>query len=395
MRFAIAFALLACLVLAVRCGKDATPASPNAQPSATVASGGLTVALEKVASGFTRPTFVTAAGDGSGRLFVVEKAGLIRVVSNGVVESEPFLDVRPMVTASGDEQGLLGLAFHPKFSENGRFFVTYTAANGGANTLAEYRASGGASADPSTARVLLAIPDTRPNHNGGMVAFGRDGFLYLSTGDGGGSGDPDRTAQDRNALLGKLLRLDMDGAPPYAVPRDNPFAGQTGARGEVWAYGLRNPWRFSFDRASGDLWIGDVGQDAREEIDLQPAASRGGENYGWSVTEGTGCYRPATGCSTTGFTAPIYDYGRDGGACSVTGGYVYHGKAAPALTGRYVFADYCQSTLQTLRKAGDRWIAETIGTTPGFISSFGEDEAGELYLVSDRDGGLYRIVAGR
>ena len=261
--------VLALCILLVSCGENGEPLPASAIPSTPEAAtsagasprppGPVRVGVERVATGFTRPTFVTAAGDGSGRLFVVEKAGLIRIVTNGVVASEPFADLRSLVTAAGNEQGLLGLGFHPRFKENGRLFVAYTAANGGANTLAELRSANGRHADAATLKVLLAIPDSRSNHNGGMVAFGPDGLLYFSTGDGGGAGDPDRTAQDKSALLGKILRLDVDGASPYTAPGSNPFAGESGARGEIWAYGLRNPWRFSFDRATGDLWIGDVG----------------------------------------------------------------------------------------------------------------------------------------
>lgn len=380
-----------------------TPASGSATPRATAGPAtarqpapfdpsSFTLGLEEVAGGFRQPTFVTHAGDGSGRLFVLEQAGLIRILSGGSALPEPFLDIRSLVR-SGGEQGLLGLAFHPRYTENGRFFVYYTATNSD-NTVAEYRVSGDPNrADPATARVLYAVPDFAPNHNGGMLAFGPDGYLYVGHGDGGGGGDPQRTAQNFQSLLGKILRIDVDGAGPYAIPPDNPFAGRADARGEIWAYGLRNPWRFSFDRATGDLWIADVGQNQLEEIDFQPAGGRGGQNYGWSIMEGNQCFRPTTGCDQSSLVQPVAVYGRDQGI-SVTGGYVYRGAAYPVMAGGYFYADYGSGRIWSLYRDGSgAWRPTEMLKQDARASSFGEDEAGELYLVGLDTGAIYRLTA--
>lgn len=352
--------------------------------------------LQPLAQRFDQPTFVTNAHDGSGRLFIVEKPGTISIVSGGQILPQPFLDIRSLVGPSGPEQGLLGLAFHPQFVQNGRFFVFYTANNdaNGDNTLAEFRVSANPNrADPASRRVLLAIPDFAPNHNGGMVTFGPDGYLYVGTGDGGGGGDPERNGQNINALLGKLLRLDVDDGQPYAIPRDNPFVGRTDARPEIWAYGLRNPWRFSFDRATGDLYIGDVGQNLWEEIDFQPAGSAGGANYGWSIMEGLHCYRPATGCDPSGLTPPIAEYGHDAG-CAVIGGYVYRGVAYPLLDGTYLYGDYCSGRIWGLSRTSDgAWQVQLLLRANAQLSSFGEDEAGEVYVVAVDSGVIYRLTA--
>ncbi|MCC6388497.1 MAG: PQQ-dependent sugar dehydrogenase [Dehalococcoidia bacterium] len=364
---------------------ETPPAAASAAPSGPLPK----LRAEEVAHGFTRPTFVTHAGDGSGRLFVVEKPGRIRVIRNGAIESQPFLDITSVVQSSGNEQGLLGLAFHPGFASNGRFFVGYTGRDG-TNTFAEYRVNGG-KGDPTTARVLLAIPDKYPNHNGGMLAFGKDGFLYLSTGDGGSAGDPDGNGQNLGALPGKLLRIDVDAtARPYGIPASNPFVSRTGARPETWAYGLRNPWRFSFDRATGDLWIADVGQNAYEEVDRQPADSKGGENYGWSTMEGTHCYGAST-CDRDGKTLPVHEYSHSLG-CSITGGYVYRGTSVTALAGAYLYVDYCRGDITALRRQDGVWKPEVVGKAQS-ISAFGEDEAGELYLAGDSSGIIYRLAA--
>jgi glucose/arabinose dehydrogenase len=348
--------------------------------------------LESVAGGLSQPLFVTHAGDGSGRLFVLEQAGRIRIIANGAVAAQPFLDIRSIVR-SGGEQGLLGMAFHPKFKENGRFFIAYTQQNAD-NTIAEYHISADPNrADPASGRILLAIPDFAPNHNGGMLAFGPDGYLYAGTGDGGGGGDPQRNGQNPQALLGKMLRLNVDAGEPYGIPPDNPFVASGAGRPEVWAIGLRNPWRFSFDRATNDLWIADVGQNLWEEIDLQPAGSRGGENYGWSIMEGAHCFRPTNGCDMTGLVMPVVEYGREGG-CSVTGGYVYRGTENPAMVGAYYFGDYCSGRIWALAQAADgSWQRTELLRVGVQISSFGEDEAGELYLTGHNTGQVYRLKA--
>ncbi|MGH2585412.1 MAG: PQQ-dependent sugar dehydrogenase [Dehalococcoidia bacterium] len=354
--------------------------------------------LEPVLSDLRSPVFVTSPPDGSGRLFIVERGGTIRIAQDGRLLPQPFLDVSSIITAGG-EQGLLGLAFHPRYQENGTFFVSYTARGDGTrNTVARYRASGDPNrADPGSGTVLLAIDDFASNHNGGMLAFGPDGYLYVGTGDGGGGGDPQRNGQNLGALLGKLLRLDVNGGEPYAVPTDNPFANRDGARPEIWAYGLRNPWRFSFDRATGDLWIADVGQSSPgyEEVNFQPAGSDGGENYGWNRMEGLHCYQPRSGCDENGITRPILEYeDRVTGECSITGGYVYRGQQFPALTGAYIFGDYCSGRIWSLHQAPDgTWVRTELLDTDLSISSFGEDESGELY-VADLDGGrVYHLTA--
>ena len=388
-------------------GSGANPAGGNEpNPSGTgtpsdsrppVASAQVKVAFARVLDGFKRPVFVTAAFAGDTRLFVVEKGGTIRIVENGAILADPFLDVRKLVITQGNEQGLLGLAFHPDYKTNGRFFIAYTANSAGAgdNSLAEYRVSSSNpnKADAASGKVLLAIPDFAANHNGGMVAFGPDGYLYMSTGDGGAQGDTKANGQNKNALLAKILRLDVDTVPAgktYGIPSTNPFAGGGGAP-EAWAYGLRNPWRFSFDRATGDLYIGDVGQDKWEEIDVQLASSKGGENYGWNTVEGPECYSPAN-CDKSASVAPVASYAHAQG-CSVTGGYVYRGTKYPALVGTYLYADYCSGNVWTMTRDTAGKYTSTIAVEDiKSITSFGEDGAGELYAVDDT-GSLLRVTA--
>ena len=342
------------------------------------------VRLVLVASGFDSPVHVTHAGDGSGRLFVVERGGRVRIVRGGAVDATPFLDISARIT-SGGEQGLLSIAFPPDFAARRHFYVHYTSLQGVGNTVvARFSLAADDIADAASETELLTVVQPFRNHNGGQLAFGPDGMLYIGLGDGGGSGDPLGSGQELGTLLGKLLRIDVEsGATPYAIPADNPFAD------EIWAYGLRNPWRFSFDRASGDLYIGDVGQGSAEEIDFQPAGTAG-LNYGWSRMEGSACFRAAT-CEQGGLTQPVATYDHSAGDCSVTGGHVYRGSEFPALQGIYVYGDFCSGRMWSLRRdAGGEWRNELLLDSALQISSFGEDEAGNLY-VADLDGGIYRI----
>jgi glucose/arabinose dehydrogenase len=377
---------------------------PSPSPSST-ATGTPTVKpgdpdalrLEPFTKGLDSPINVTNAGDGSGRLFVNEQAGVIRVLGpDGALRGQPFLDIRARVL-SGGERGLLGLAFHPRFPEDPRIFVDYTRVPDGATVIAEYRATA-ERADPASQRVLLLIPQPFANHNGGQLSFGPDGFLYIGMGDGGSGGDPFGNGQNPRALLGKLLRIDVDSAPAsgkaYAIPGDNPFAAggvRPGAGApEVWAFGLRNPWRFSFDAANRDLYIGDVGQAAWEEIDRQPGGSRGGENYGWNVMEGDHCFR--SGCDERPYVKPIAEYGHAQG-CAVIGGYVYRGKQQPILSGVYVFADDCSGIVFTLQVDTGRIAPKVVLDSGQSISSFGVGENGEIY-AADLGGGIWRVIAG-
>ena len=353
----------------------------------------LNLALEPVATTFNFPILATAPV-GDARLFVVEKGGVVKLVKNGVVLAAPFLDIGGLVS-NGGEQGLLGLAFDPQYGANGRFFVSYTNLAGD-NVLASYQVSGNADvADAASGVIRLTVGQPQDNHNGGHIAFGPDGYLYMGIGDGGGGGDVDGHGQNRNDLLGSMLRLDVSGATGYAVPASNPLVGVAGTRSELWNWGLRNPWRFSFDRSTGDVYIGDVGQGEREEIDVATAASGGGKgvNYGWNIMEGTQCYN-ASSCDRTGLTLPVLDYTHSDG-CSVTGGYVYRGTAIPDLAGTYFYGDYCGGWVRSFRYTGGQvteggsWSTLAPG---GGIPSFGEDGAGELYVLTAA-GGVYRIVA--
>ena len=369
-----------------------------------------TVTFTPVITGLNQPVFVTNAGDGSGRLFVVQQTGQIRVFKNGSLLATNFLDVSGVsnFTNAGSEQGLLGLAFDPNYATNRFFYITYTITTGNATfpygvRLVRYQTSSGNAdvANPSSAFIILMTPKKFTNHNGGMIGFGGDGYLYWGTGDGGSGGDPDNNAQTLSSLLGKMLRLDVDTTPPagqrYVIPPSNPFFGNPNpsVRKEIWAYGLRNPWRWSFDRSTGDMLIGDVGQDREEEIDFQPASSTGGMNYGWHILEGNLCYLPLSGCSAPAhYVAPIavYLHGtNDVNGCAVTGGYMYRGSAAPGLQGVYFYSDYCSGKLWALVHNSGTWSGKLVTSTPYHVSSFGQDEAGEIYIVDRTGGQVVRI----
>ncbi len=357
-----------------------TPSAPPATSSSTTTFPDPNAfQWQMIASGLARPD--TLSVDGSGRLFVIEKPGRIRIIQNGQLLDQPFLDISNRVGSSGNEQGLLGLAFHPNYSQNGRFFVNYTDNNGN-TVIARYQVSSDPNvADPNSEMKLLGVDQPFPNHNGGILAFGPDGYLYAGLGDGGSQGDPYGNAQNTKALLGKLLRLDVDSAEPYAIPSDNPFGN------EVWAYGLRNPWRISFDKLTGDLYIGDVGQNTWEEIDYLPKGSPGGTNFGWNLREGAHDYK---GSASPDLTEPVTEYSHQEGGCSVTGGYVYRG-SMPEWNGIYLFGDYCTGLIWGLIHSGNNWQKQQLFDVDFTITSFGQDEKGEVYLVSD-SGGVYELV---
>ena len=349
--------------------------------------------LEPFVGGFRSPLAVVSAGDGSGRLFVAEQGGTIRIVRDGAIDAEPFLDISSEVS-SGGEQGLLGLAFHPDYPTDPRFFVDYTDVDGDTH-VASFTTdpSNPDRADPGSEVTVLTVDQPYANHNGGALAFGPFGNLFIALGDGGSGGDPQGNGQSLDSLLGKILRIDVDhqdGDRQYAIPTDNPFAAG-GGRPEILLYGLRNPWRMSFDRETGDLWIGDVGQGETEEIDVVPAGEVG-LNFGWNRMEGTNCYRPAQGCDQQGLTMPVTEYSHDLG-CTVIGGYAYRGAAQPALSGGYLFGDYCTGTLWAIDPEADGTVEPTIvGESGASLSSFGEDEAGELYATDIGAGLLLRVV---
>jgi glucose/arabinose dehydrogenase len=349
------------------------------------------VRLQPAWTGLRQPTDVVAANDGSNRLFVTEKSGRIRVIDGSGVLSTPFLDITSLVGSGGSEQGLLGLAFSPRYADNGRFFVNYTDVRGD-SVVARYQVSDDPNvADAASAHQILFVEQPAANHNGGNLVFGPDGYLYIGFGDGGGGGDTYGNSQRGDVLLAKMLRLDVDNGDPYAIPPDNPFVNTPGMRPEIWAWGLRNPWRYSFDRLTGDLYIADVGQNAYEEVDFQPAG-QGGQNYGWNIMEGFHCFR-GPNCEQRGLTLPVAEYDH-GQGCSVTGGSVYRGAQQPALEGVYLYADYCSGRYWGAWRTEDgAWHTQVVANTQTHPSSFGEDESGELY-VADLDGGtIYRVLA--
>ena len=405
----LAFATI--LGLTAACGSD--PEDETLKPDCTPATG-TDVGLELVADGLSQPVFVTSPPNDR-RLFIVERTGLIRIVDRvdkqDLLLPTPFLDMTSKVMLLGQEQGLLGLVFHPDFKKNGRFFIDYTeprTATLGRTVVGEYKIS---KDDPNVAdpveKRILTLDQPANNHNGGMLAFGPDGFLYIGLGDGGGGGDPNQDAQNTTTLLGSILRIDIDAdnGAPYSVPSSNPFAtsanGPTDPRPEIWIYGLRNPWRFSFDRKTGDLFIGDVGQGAIEEVDVLPARSAGGVNYGWDVFEADSCVEPKQpeDCTDPKFTMPDAQYTHDGVRCSVTGGYVYRGTCLPDTAGRYYYADFCSNQVFTFEYVnGQVQNLQDLGAIFGaHISSFGEDATGELYVIdlgTDTTlGSVSRVVA--
>jgi glucose/arabinose dehydrogenase len=363
---------------------ESPPGEPanQGEPTGGTPTTALNLTAREVVSGLSSPLFLTSP-PGDARLFVVEQPGRIRVVSGGQLLAAPFLDIRDRVGCCG-ERGLLGLAFHPRYAQNGLFYVNYTDRNGDTR-VERYRVSADRDvADAASASLVITVAQPFSNHNGGMVAFGPDGMLYVGMGDGGSGGDPQGNGQNLNSLLGKLLRLDVDNAPNgsgYAIPRDNPYVGRAGARGEIWAHGLRNPWRFAFDPAGERLYVADVGQNRKEEVSIA-GITEAGVNYGWNVMEGNDCYSAAS-CTRTGLRLPVEEYTHSDG-CSITGGYVYRGSIA-ALRGHYFFSDYCQGWLRSIRLASDGTVAERrtwdVGTL-GNVSSFGVDATGALYVVS-------------
>lgn len=375
-----------------------TPSLPTAPPTTAAATEAPTAipdvtvrpALELVVDGLDKPTDLTHAGDGSGLLYITEQPGRVRVMRDGRLLETPFLDLTDRVGSRGNEQGLLGIAFRPDFAQSRVFFVNYTDTNGDTIVAGFLANADGLTADKASAWQVLKIEQPYANHNGGQIKFGPDGMLYIGMGDGGSAGDPQNFAQNVTSLLGKMLRIDVSQSSrdqPYRIPVGNPNFGD-GAPAEIWAIGLRNPWRFSFDRLTGDMFIADVGQNKVEEINFQPA-NQGGQNYGWKLREGFEPYAGDPGSAV--LTDPIHQYDHRGGECSVTGGYVYRGSAVPALIGAYIYGDFCSGTIWTLRPNGGEWANETLFRTDYNITSFGEDEAGELYVL-DRAGAIYKLV---
>jgi glucose/arabinose dehydrogenase len=380
----------------VRAGPGASP-SPTGSGTAFDPTG-LTLTFQTVVSGLVSPLAVVNAHDGSNRLFVVEQLGRILIVRDGAIVKGPFMDITDQIS-SGGERGLLGVAFHPKFPADPRVFVDYTDPAGDTQVSSFTVPTGTPDrVDPGSEVRIIHIKQPYPNHNGGALAFGPDGDLYIAMGDGGSGGDPQGNGQSLTTLLAKILRIDIDhpsGGTAYGIPADNPYASG-GGQPEIWLTGLRNPWRMSFDRTTGDLWIGDVGQDTWEEVDVQRAGAPAGTNFGWNRMEGNHCYLPRTECRDPSLTLPVTDYGHDVG-CTVIGGYVYRGTAQPALAGGYVFADYCSGRVWAIDPATSTYrpAPSAIAGTDHSFAAFGEDEAGELYAVDISGGELLRVVASR
>jgi len=390
-------------VIVDRLTPDVFVPGPTGQPSASARAGGsgfdptrVSVTLAPFVDGLTAPLAIVNAGDGTNRLFVAEQGGQIRIIRDGRPVATPYLDISDEITTGG-ERGLLGVAFHPDYPRDGRVFVDYTDANGVTQVSSfVVSASGADQLDPTETRILH-VKQPFANHNGGALLFDSSGMLLVSLGDGGSGGDPQGNGQSLTTLLGKILRIDVsggDGANPYRIPADNPFAdGAGGHRPEIWLTGLRNPWRMSFDRATGDLWIGDVGQNAWEEVDVLRAGQPVGTNFGWNRMEGTHCFQPAKDCEDPSLTPPVSDYGHDLG-CTVIGGVVYRGSTQAALVGGYVFGDYCSGRIWAIDPVGDGYRAPTeVGDSRRSLSAFGEDEAGELYAADIDGGAILRVTA--
>jgi glucose/arabinose dehydrogenase len=385
------------LIALTGCGSGDSNSMPAGPPSSGPAcnvgapiGGAPALTTQLIARGFVSPLDLQAPAE-DGRLFVVEQGGRIRILRSGAILGTAFLEISGRIS-SGGEQGLLGLAFHPSSATNGRFYVNYTDPSGDSH-VSEFKVSANADvADAGSERELLFVKQPFANHNGGGLAFGNDGFLYAGFGDGGSGGDPFGNGQSLATPLGKMLRIDVDRA---AIPMDNPFANRSGAVPSIWAYGLRNPFRFSFDRATGDLYIGDVGQARVEEVDVGLASRHGGENYGWNVTEGSQCFEPASGCDKSGITLPVAEYGH-GDGCSIVGGVVYHGCRLPGYAGSYFYSDYCGAFVRSFRLVSGQateardWTA-ALGRGLDRPTSFGTDFEGEVYIV-DQDGEIYKIV---
>ena len=350
-----------------------------------------TLRLQEIASGLSSPVYLTSPAADS-RLFVVEQSGRIRIIENGQLLATPFLDIVSRV-GSGGERGMLSVAFHPAYKTNGFFYVYFTGTSGEIRVERFTVSTNANQANAASSKLILSVPHPRSNHNGGLAMFGPDGMLYLGLGDGGGGGDPDLAGQNVNTLLGKLLRIDVDTGDPYAIPSGNPFANRNDARREIWAYGLRNPWRFAFDRSAGNLYVADVGQGAFEEVNVV-ASTRAGVNYGWSVLEGSSCFG-ASSCNKSGLELPVLEYGHGNNQCSVTGGFVYRGSAMPELAGVYFYSDYCAGWVKSFKLSGGAatderdWNLGSIGN----VTSYGEDASGELYLTSS-NGRVYKFVKG-
>jgi glucose/arabinose dehydrogenase len=381
------FAYSAAICAALACGGGTDTTTP------VIPIGDVTIQLSAIASGLSSPTYlISPAGDA--RLFVVEQPGRIRIIQNGTLLSQPFLDITAKVL-SGGERGLLSVAFHPSYASNGFFFVYYTDLNGDIRVERYTVATNPNVADPASAKLILSIPHPgQSNHNGGLAVFGPDGMLYLGVGDGGGGGDPAGNAQNLNVLLGKLLRINVNAGDPYSIPTDNPFVNQSPRRGEIWAYGLRNPWRFTFDLTDQFIYIADVGQDRFEEVDVMPyvfaGATVGGANYGWPTMEGSSCYAAST-CSTNSLALPVFTYDHSAGNCSIIGGYVYRASVS-ALKGAYFYSDYCSGWLRSFKFLAGAITEQHDWGIPsvGAIQSFGRDTNGELYLIA-ANGTVYKI----